>query len=215
MKFINVVMVVALYAAVSYAALELPQCYQYADNQVVGKFSVDTPLDFSNTTVNALSLLCDSLGIDECDHSNSLVFPSVMCNEKCPWLTKCSISKFADFKNALPAGKKLVFTGQSYILGKNAGVTFSCESAPIEEVGFDSYELIINLPCLPGENAMDVWNATNITCSLKLLPGKYPDSAEYSELTQNITLYSFCAGSISAVSVLALIMSMFLAIIFA
>jgi len=212
MKFINVMSVaVALCATVSLGALQIPQCYQYADTQIVGKFSLDEPISDLDS-VKTLSLLCDSFGIDECDHGMASTFPSVMCNEQCPWVSQCDISKFDAFKSALPSGKKLVFTGAPIVLGARSKNTFSCESKPIGDVGFDAYDLIINLPCTPGENTMDFWNVTNVSCSLSLRPGKYPVSG-YTELTQNITLNAIAAGSVVSVSILAVLVSMILAIL--
>jgi len=134
----------------------------------------------------------------------SLTFPSVICSDNCPWYSQCDISQFEALKSALPAGKKLVFTGMPVYLGEKMDVTFSCESEAIKEEGFDEYTLVINLPCISGENSMSTWNFTNISCTLDLLPGKYP-YAEYPELTQNITLNSISVGSIATVSVFALL----------
>ncbi len=74
-----VIAVVAICSAVCVAKLDIPQCFQYADTQIYGKFSLDTPsTDLGNKTdFTRLSLLYDSLGVKDCDASMSTTFPSV------------------------------------------------------------------------------------------------------------------------------------------
>ena len=158
-----------------------------------------------------------------------------MCEAECPWLSRCNVKKYSDIKAALPPKKKLYFTGVPIVLDHRINQTFSCESEEIPDTGFFEYTLLIYLPCAPGVNAMDVWkfvsntglccclyygslvcfvylnSMTNATCTLTLAPGSYP-SDEYNEFRQNVTLISFCAGSITSISILVVLVSMLLAL---
>ena len=67
-----------LCVAVEAIKMQLPQCYQYADTQIVGKFSVNDPITtLYDDKVDKLHMLYDSLGIVDCDANMSKAAPSV------------------------------------------------------------------------------------------------------------------------------------------